>query len=237
MASYLKEIDNKMIFTGDGEIIYYIPEKYFDLNVASIIGEVIETMGIFAYGLFDKTGKQLAFKHFKCPTMIQCKPSKIDKINGFQLEGSKSPKSYRLLHFSKDDELVCSTAIPQSVDNVEKFMNLLIRGNLPDYIPYNELQDYVIKNAELNGFNYGISNQIVGLLISELCRSTEDLSKPFRFSDMKDMLDYVMIPIMRVPKYTSPYTALVSENPDEAVAGALTTKGTAHSPLEKVMMN
>ena len=237
MASFMKEVDNKLIFTDNGEIIYYVPEKYFELNVASIIGEYVETMGIFAYGLYDKAGKLLSFKHFKCPTVIRCKPSKIEKINNYQLQGSKSEKSYRLLHFVKDDELMCETSIPQNVDNVDKFMNLLIRGNLPDYIPYNELQDYVIQNAQLNGFNYKVSNQLIGMLISELCRCSTDLSKPFRATDMKDMYDYVMIPIMRVPKYTSPYTAITSENPDEAIAGALITTGTGVSPLEKVMMS
>ena len=48
---------------------------------------------------------------------------------------------------------------------------------------------------------------------------------------------YKMIPITQVPKYISPYTAITSENPDEAIAGALTTTGSNRSPLEKVMMN
>jgi hypothetical protein len=51
------------------------------------------------------------------------------------------------------------------------------------------------------------------------------------------MLNYKAIPITKVPKYTSPYTAITSENPDEAIAAAITTSGTGQSPLEKVIMN
>jgi hypothetical protein len=44
------------------------------------------------------------------------------------------------------------------------------------------------------------------------------------------------MPITKVPKYTSPYTAITSENADEAVAAALTIKSNADSPLEKIVM-
>ena len=237
MPSYMKEDNNKLYFTGDGEIIYYVPEKYFNLKVAAIICEVVEVMGIFAYGLFGKSGKAEPIRHFKCPTMIQCKPSKIEKVNHFQLEGSNEENSYRLLHFQNGDELMCSTSVTKGIENVEKFMNLLIRGNLPDYIPYNELQDYMILNAQLNGFSYKVSNQILGMMISELCRDPNNLSIPFRYSNMSNMSAYKAIAISRVPKYTSPYTAITSENPDEAIAGAMITTGTGKSPLERVMMN
>ena len=238
LPSYMKQVENTLYFSGDGEIIYYIPEKYFDLSVAKIIGEYVETMGIFAYSLFTKTGITKGVKHFKCPTIMKCKPSKIEKLNHFNLQGSKNPDgTYRALHFQDGDELVCELAIPQSVDNVEKFVKLLKGGNLPDYIPYNELQDYMIMNAQLNGFNYKVSNQILGLVISELCRDPKNLSNPFRYTKMEDMVAYTSIPINQVPKYTSVYTAITSENPDEAVAAAMTTTGNGKSPLEQIMMN
>ena len=237
MPTYVKHEDNKAIFVGDGELIYYVPEKYFELNVASVIGEYVETMGIFSYAVFSKSGHSGPVKAFKCPTMIKCKPSYIEKVNNFLLEGSKSKKSYRLLKFENGAELLSETAIPKDVGNVEKFNNLFIRGNLPDNIPYNEIYEYILLNAELNGFNYKVSNQILGLIISELCRNPKDLSQPFRYTKMEDMLDYKTIRITEVPKYTSPYTAITSENPDEAIAAAMTTTGNAESPLEKVIMN
>lgn len=237
MPDYFKEIDGKVIYTGDGELIYYVPEKYFELNVASIIGEYVETMGVFSYCNFTKAGKSEGVKAFKCPTMIKCMPASIDKVNNYSLEGSKEPKSYRLLHFTEGSELLCATYVPKDVSNVEKFVNLWIRGNLPDNIPYNEIHEYIMMNADLNGFNYKVSTQIIGLVISELCRDSKDLTKPFRLGAMKNMLDYKSIPINKVPKYTSPYTAITSENPDEAIAASIITTGAGQSPLEKVIIN
>ena len=237
MPGYFKELDGKVIYSGEGELIYYVPEKYFDLKVATIIGEYVEVMGVFSYCNFTKSGKSEGLKPFKCPTMIKCMPTSIDKVNNYTLEGSKEPKSYRLLHFTEGAELLCSTSIPKDVSNVEKFVNLWTKGNLPDNIPYNEIHEYILMNADLNGFNYKVSNQIVGLVISELCRDPSNLSRPFRLGNTDDMLNYKAIPITKVPKYTSPYTAITSENPDEAIAAAITTSGTGQSPLEKVIMN
>ena len=141
-----------------------------------------------------------------------------------------------MLHFSKGDELLCSTELPKNIENVEKFLNLLVRGNLPQTIPYDELYNYIIENAELNGFNYKVSGNIIGILISELYRDPNDLTKEFRLSDMKNMNNYTAIPIIKVPKYTSPYAAITSENADEAIAAALVNKSSSETPLEKVVM-
>ena len=46
MASFFKTVNDKVIFTGDGELIYYVPEKYFDIKAAETIGERINVMGI-----------------------------------------------------------------------------------------------------------------------------------------------------------------------------------------------
>jgi hypothetical protein len=234
--AFFRQEKEKVIFIGDGELIYYIPEKYFDNSVAYNIGEVVETIGVFSYGLFDGKGKRVKIDRFKCPTVFQCKPSSITKEPDLQLIGSKESKAYRLLHFKKGDELICNTNVPKDITNVEKFMNLLVRANLPETIPYDEIHEYILANAELNGFNYKVSGQIIGILVSELYRDPSDLSKPFRLSNTTDMLGYKAIPILKVPKYTSPYTAITSENADEAIAAAMTTKGKTDSPLEKVMM-
>lgn len=237
MASFFREEnDGRVIFTGDGELIYYIPKKYFDITAAIIIGEVVKTMGIFTYGLFDSKGKMLSLKRFNLPTMFECKPSLITKETDYLLKDTKTIQDYRLLHFKKGDELICNVNVPKSLDNVDKFMDMFIMANLPENIPYNEIHEYIAKNASINGFNYNVSPQMFGILISELCRDPKDLSKPFRLSGMKDMLDYKAISIKKCPKYTSPYTAITSENADEAIAAAITTKGTGNSPLEKVMM-
>ena len=237
LPSWMKKENNKIIYDGDGEVIYYVPEKYFELSIAYIVGEYVECMGIFVYNTFTKDGKPGIIKPFKCPTMMKCKPSKIDKLSKFQVPGSRSEQLYRCLHFVKGDELMSETSIAQNNDNVDKFVNLFKGGNLPDYIPYNLIHEYMILNAQMNGFDYKVTNQIIGLLVSEIYRDANNLSRPFRYSGMKDMNAYTAVNISKVPKYTSVYTAITSENPDEAIASAIVNTGTGRSPLERIVMD
>lgn len=236
MASFFKTVDNKVIYTGDGELIYFIPEKYFDVKAATIIGNKISLLGVFNYAAYDSKGKEIAFNLFNAPTMIQCIPNKIEKETNYQLKGTNEPSDYRLLYFKNNDELICSTKVPVEFSTLEKFIDVFIRGNLPDSIPYNQIQDFIINNADLCKFDYNVSNQIIGIIISELYRDKNNLSKPFRLSNMDNMLDYKAISVTNVPKYTSPFTAITSDNADEALAAAMTISGNGKSPLEKIMM-
>lgn len=234
--SFLKQDKEKVLFNGDGELIYYVPEKYFESKSALVFGEIVKTIGAFTYSVFDKNGKVQVTKLFNYPTMITCRPNNIEKVKEYQLVGSKEPKAYRLLHFKKGDELICDVNTPKDFNNLKIFLNLFMRANLPDNIPYNEVQDYVMNNASLNKFNYKVSAQTIGWLISEIYRDAKDLSRPFRLSGSADMTAYKAVSVDAVPKYTSAFTAITSDNADEAIAAAITTKGTGESPLEKIMM-
>ena len=104
---------------------------------------------MFTYAVFDKSGKRVIFKPFNCPTMIECIPSSITKESNYLLEGTKEEKAYRLLHFKNGDELICTTQVPVDFSVLEKFVDIFKGGNLPEYIPYNQIQDYILKNADI----------------------------------------------------------------------------------------
>lgn len=234
--SFLKKDGDKILFNGSGELVYYVPEKYFETSQATIYGDTIEVMGVFDYDVFESNGKHRGMKNFYYPTTIQCKPSSTEKVSEFAI--TKDIKmDYRLLKFKKDDEVISNINIPKAIGNAEKFINLLISGNLPPTIPYNKLHEYINYNAELNGFGYGMTAQMLGVIVSELCRDKNDLTRPFRLTDMKDQLAYTMVSIKMLPKFISPYVAITSENADESIANAMMNKTGAVSPLEKVMMN
>ena len=236
MASFFKTVNDKVIFSGEGELIYYVPEKYFDIKAAETVGERINVIGMFTYAVFDKSGKRVLIKPFNCPTMIECIPNSVSKESNYLLEGTKESKAYRLLHFKNGDELICSTKVPVDIAVLEKFVDIFKGGNLPENIPYDKIQDYVLKNAELCKFDYKVSAQVIGMIISEIYRYDKDLTKPFRIANTDDMLAYKAISVDKVPKYTSAFTAITSDNADEAIAAAMTTKGHGDSPLEKIVM-
>ena len=144
---------------------------------------------------------------------------------------------YRILRFKKGDKIVVSTHVPQNIDNVEIFFNLfLLTAKIPSTIPYDKMHEYFIENAKLNAFSYGLNMQIFGILVSEIARCKNDISKPFRFSNMNDMHNYRPISIKLSPKFVSPFASITSENFDQSLMGAVTTENHRTSPLEKVLM-
>jgi hypothetical protein len=142
-----------------------------------------------------------------------------------------------LLKYKKGDKVVCSVKTPEDIENVESLYDLLLRGNLPDTIPYNKLQDIVSENMRLNGNKYNITLQLLGILLGQLYRDPKNIDRPYRLTDDKTYLDYKAIDVRQVPKHTSPFVSITSENWDESVVGAITTKNDKYSPMEKLLMD
>lgn len=92
----------------------------------------------------------------------------------------------------------------------------------------------------VNGGDYGITPQEFGLLVSEQCRDPENIRRPYRLSKAIDssMVAYDVVSIKEMAKLISPFTAIVSENWDEAVisAGLIPDKDIKDTPMEKIMM-
>ena len=233
VPGFLKRDKDALIFNDDGQLIYYIPEIFFERKYATNLGEYIRIMGIFEYERVDKNGKSLSIRPFNFPSFFLCRPSEVKKIKDFELKNAES-QDYRLLIFKKGDEAVTSVKVPQDVENSEDFYKIYTTGKLPTNIPYDKIQDYFIDNIRLNGADYGLNIQMFGFIISEICRSREDIKKSFRHTDIKNMTDYRTINIKQIPKMISPFTSITSENWDEAVVNAISNKNAKYSPLEKL---
>ena len=236
IPSFCRKEDDSLIFNQDGELVFYIPETYFESRNAEIIGNIVSLMGVFNYTIFDKNGKNNGLKTFKLPTIFFTKPGEITKMKNVSLIKQQAPSDYRLLHYRKNDVIIVQDPV-EDVTNSENFFTLfLITTKFPTTIPYDELYTYFTKNAKLNGFNYGVNDQMFGILMSEICRDPRDERVPFRLSGIKDMNAYKPISIKMVPKYVSPFASITSENWDQAVVNAILDKPGKRSPMEPILM-
>lgn len=244
LPAFLKQDEERILYNGTGELIYYIPERYFTdskTTIAAILGSYVSTMGVFDWALMDENGKVGPAKCFKYPTIFKCQPSKIEKVKDLSLNGLEK-KDYRVLHFVKGDEAISDINIPKLVENAELLYNIMVtvENRMPCTIPYDKLQGYFPDNMSLNTSGYGLSMQLFGMMISELCRDPEDITKPFRLSKAidKSMYGYKQISIKQVPKFISPFTAIISENWDDGLMSAITMSQEGNdtvSPLERVV--
>lgn len=238
IPSWLKRDGESILYNGDGYFAFFVPERYFDGKnsaKAIIYGEYVNLFGILDYQLFSSNGKANGpVRCFKFPTVFLTKPTSIEKVRNIKIADWSAAQDYRVLKYEKNSQIVVSTKVPQDLQNVEFFYSLFLGGNLPTTIPYEELYTYLIENIELAGESYGLTNQILGIVVSEMARDPNNLEKAFRNSNAQH---YISIDIKDIPKFISPYSAITSENWDEAVVNAIENKSTRDIPMEKILMD
>ena len=236
LPPFLKRHNDSILYNGDGEFYFYIPEKMFDLNIAKYEGEIISTLGIMSYAMKDAKGKMSTLRQFNYPTRFSTKPYKIEKLKGIKLIKQSKPGDYRVLYYKKNDPIIVNVYLEENIDNAEDLIRLFIMaGSIDNTIPYDTIQNYFVDNLKYNGGSYGITLQLFGVILSELCRSTKDESKPFRLAKTDDMHDYQAISIMAIPRLVSAYSAIASNNFNQAMVYASLNKKQVEIPLERVL--
>jgi hypothetical protein len=236
--SFIKEKGNSFLFANDGTFKFYVPEKFFSNKLAEFVGECISIFGVIPYAIFDKNDKPVGkLRTFKFPVSFLTKPDEIEIAKGVVLTKNNEPEDYRILKYHKDGVIVVNYNIAEDAENIQRLYSALDTASLPNNIPYDQLQNYFIRNAQLTGNGYDVSLQLVGIVFGELCRSRKDISKPFRLEENADVNAYQWIAIKDVPRDTSPFGAIMSEEWDVAVISSIMTDDSRDSPLEKIMMD
>lgn len=232
---FCKKDGESLLFNGDGEFQFFVPEEYFP-RLAVTIGDVISLMGVLNYAIYDKNGKHSGLKTFMLPTIFTTRPREVTKVKQVSLIKGQEIGDYRILHYSKGDPIILKTPI-EDVSNTENFFSLfLITAKFPTTIRYDKLHEFFEMTAALNGFKFGVTTQMFGVIMSEICRSKTDDSVPFRLSKDTNMNNYSTISIKMVPKYVSPFASITSENWDDAVVNAILEKPGKKSPMEGILM-
>ena len=245
LPPFLKQVEDSIVYSGKGELIFYLPDNYFtDANatMARVEGAYLYAMGVFDWGFIDENGKASEPKVFKFPTMLRMKPNRIEKVKDFVIKKGFEPTAYRLVHFKNGDQVIVDINVPQTIDNVELFFKkaAMVNSGISSTIPYDHIQEYFDENFTLNGKGYGVNMQLLGLLVSEIYRDPTDLSKPFRLSKKIDsnMCDYKTITVKMIPKFVSPLVSITSENWDNSILAAINMSMEGNNtvtPLEKVV--
>ena len=246
VPSFMKRDGDSLVYDEDGELVYFVPEQHFESNIAVEYGTYISLLGEFNYARYNKSGKIIGkVEPLYFPSIFLCKPSDIRNTDGETLS-KKYPKAfvndtseYRQLVFRKGDQLVENVHVPQVLSNAELMFKLfLISGHVPNTIPYDELHNHFKDSMNLNGADYGVTMQLFGMIISEICRDKDNESIPFRLGKNidKSMHDYKSVSVKAIPQYIDPYSSFTSEYYDESIMSAiLLGNKNAGIPVEKVL--
>lgn len=239
LPSFMRLENEKLIFNGKNkELVAYIPEKFFERKLAEPEGEFIKTIGIFPYTVQDlNTGKNIGLKNFIYPTVITTMPGDMEKQKGIILTKNSDPEDFRIFRYRDGDVFLNSTKTVKFVGNVEKILNMIfILGYVPNTIPYDKISDTLIESMNIFGGDFGVNYQIIGLAISEVCRAKDNINIPYRLSGSTDLHEYKSTSLKNVSKLISPYTAIISEDPDESILFAMMNENPKETPLEKILV-
>ena len=229
---------------ADGsEFVFFIPEKFFDNNVAQINGDVINLIGLLDYTIMDKTGKFGKLKRFYFPSAFLTRPSSIEKRKDIVLTKNSPKMDYRLLKYKKDAEIICCIQVPMLADNIEEIYRIFLGGTMTitQTIPYDKLQDIFMDSIKLNDAGYSSTMQLLGIPIAGICRDPKHKTKQFRYGSMDNMYAYKAEQVDKIARYISPQSSITSSNWDEAVMNSIMlsdkqTDSSAYSPIEKLVM-
>lgn len=239
----LEKVGNSIIFTGEFLDIY-IPRASFENKNANYNGEYIHTMGIFVFEV--KTQKNIdenksgVFHKLTMPNSIDFQYSDNYVYTG-PLMGALSD-TYEVFRLESGNQFIANVLLQQESSEVISFVKSLHNGYIPKIVPYDKILTLYHDILAINNVSLNAPSVIYELIISELCRYSKDLSKPYReIASRREIsqYEYTNIRLNRLPMLNSTFAGLSFENMNDSIITSLertkTGKEEKESPLEKTI--
>lgn len=250
MLPFFKEevfdLRHQLTFVGD-KLYIYIPSYYLDKTsatstMASVIGENIETIGLFWFKTNNK------FYELTLPLKFIFTYSEEESFSG-KLRPELPDMKYSVFILHKGDAFCYDLNHRENIQDIMFFMNKLIEnGKMPPTIKYSESLQVLLKALEATGSGgLGVGGFTYELLLSELYRNKHKMTDPYRLylNEHPDkQYDYKMIRVTKIPELASSFTGLLGEDNAQQIVsavvnGRLREKGEigeeSISPVEKLI--
>ena len=249
---FIPQPDTSITFVGS-KLVIQIPETFIEKGISSINRTTVTTIGIFDGYIFDDYSNDNisdADHKFtlKIPSNIFLTPSHIEKstriVERVETETFEKENIYNLI-FLEGDTFMLSSNVVQECSTVDNFMYMLLNGQIPKNIKYDELPNLWLQCSIINGSGtLGSDFSIFGMIISNLVRDPQNFSVPFRlvcdkyFS--KGIMNGKMMSYQAIPRYISNFTAITGSDPRQGITVAMARvygdkEKDVKSPIEEVI--
>lgn len=197
--------DKSVIFTCPYAEIT-IPQDYIDRGISEIIGNTVETFGLFEIKVWSTPDVDNAAPtkyFFKFKSKITTAPSNI------KTERNPSTGEKELtLCYNEGATFITSIDVQPDLDNAKRMLDVMTFGYLPNILSYEEIPQYWSDVNEANGIGLDAMSQTsIELIVSELIRDPKNPAQPFRKRLREDpkynRKGWKIMNINRIPKYTS----------------------------------
>ena len=239
MASQnIVKAENGYIYCDAQYLEFYIPMYYFDdsTRFATDYSDTIRTFGVFNVGVFEN-GKLKELKVLNIPTDITIHVYDYE-IRDVEMNTGEKMQS-KVVKYLKGAKIMNDSIFQDSI-NVRIFIDRLISGKIPSFIPYSKIYNVFVKNTDLNGVNFGLSALHEEVLLSVVYRDKDDLSKKYSLVvKEKGDFGYTTASIRQICQYNSTFTALTFEDIDSMITTSLNKTRTKAkevvSPIEQII--
>lgn len=242
MFSFLEE-KNDSVIVKEGKLEIYLPKSYFDNDNAIEYGMEIDTMGIFLMKYYkdENTTKGKSYQ-LTLPEHIVFSFSERTEITE-PLEDNLDEESYKVFILYENDFFIKNLNVAQDNANTSGFVNLHNTAKIPNTIEYHEILNLYLENMITNGCDLKVPSTIHEMIIGELARYKNNIEIPFRraISSNENVTeyDYKQISIKDLAMVNGTFTALSSENINQAITIAVSKTRTggyeAETPVEKII--
>ena len=245
--------DGNVVVNAD-RIELYIPKNLFDYDtdrvdkdiehsaVATSVGDSFKIIALVnarvAMTPEDKIEDSKLYT-LNYPQLIITSPSESSEET-LALYPGEEPEPFVVLKYITGDILM-PVQSPENGSNCTKFLNLLVRGQIPRTIKYEDIFKAWKMNLELNGANPGVPDSYLQTIISELYRDRRNPRQPFRMTYGKNMArnDYEPYNIRGVVSLSSVFSSQVFEHMSRMLTTSvnITRRGLeqTRSPVEAVL--
>lgn len=232
------------LFLDSGKLNVYIPQKYFDKKIATMYGDHVESLGFIMYKYYNKSSddKPSKIDVLNLPTFVTFYPNYTSANVIDRIYPDSDEAKYTIMTFEAGSKILLLNTI-QSLDNVSKFLDTLIGGDLDNNIPYDKITNAWLENLLVNDRSLGIPYSIMSMIVSELYRYKKDRKISFAQALNKypniGMRDYIVINFRELCGNSSVLAGLAFEDMNQMLDMSLNMtsdkKEQSISPLEKML--
>ena len=152
-------------------------------------------------------------------------------------------QQFTVLTINSGNQVTPNSTYIQSLKDAIMFLHKFNGAKFSNVMPYDEIVRIFKDGIQKNGVSLGVPDVLISLIISELCRDSENDFQPFRFKANKTGKDegYSLIGIKKIPQKSSVLAALAFEDMQTAIRAAVHQTRTDFeqrtAPIEKLIFS
>lgn len=217
-----------------------VPKSYFNDNMAVRDGQRVESLAVVTVALHAGSKKPRFFQ-LTLPLNIVFNTDIEPYDKYYRFDGEL--QQFTVLTIHGGNQVTPNSTYIQSLKDAIMFLHKFNGAKFSNIMPYDEIVRIFKDGIQKNGVSLGVPDVLISLIISELCRDSENDFKPFRFKANKTGKDegYSLIGIKKIPQKSSVLAALAFEDMKTAIRAAVHQTRTDFeqrtAPIEKLIFS